>query len=95
MIEVGKLYLTKAHTSQQIGQTARVELRGTVSLTVYGSEGEADDITGSTDMTPASGALTEDFYYPFDTLPKYIAFVGTSDLIDVSGYDLTYIKDLV
>jgi hypothetical protein len=94
MYEVGKLYLTKAHTSANIGQTARVELKGTVNLIVYGSEGEATDITDETDMTPASGALTEDFYYPFDTLPKYIAFVGTSDLINVSGYDLTYIKDL-
>ena len=88
---VGKLYLTKAHTSANIGQTARIELKGTVNLVVYGSEEEKDTVA---ELTPASEALTEDFYYPFDTLPKYVAFIGTADIINVGGYDLTYIKDI-
>jgi len=94
MIEPNKLYLTKPHTSANIGQTARIELKGTVSLTVYGSELEPALLLTVADLTPVSDPLTEDFYYAFDTLPKYIAFIGTSDRINVAGYDLTYIKDI-
>lgn len=93
-IETGKLYLTKAHTSANIGQTAIIELKGTVSLTVYGSEKDESELAAVTDLTPASEALTEDFYYPFDTLPKYIAFIGTADRINVAGYDLTFVKNI-
>lgn len=94
MAETGKLYLTKAHTSANIKQVVSVELKGTVNLIVYGSEEEADDLDNVTDLTPASEALTDDSYYPFYTLPKYVAFIGTADRINVSGFDLTYIKDI-
>lgn len=91
MAETGKLYLTKAHTSQNIGQTALVELKGTVNLIIYGSQTEQDDVAS---LTPASLTLTDDFYYPTDTLPKYVAFIGTADRINVAGYDLTFIKNI-
>ena len=91
MAEVGKLYLTKTISLNNIGQTSRIELNGTVSLTVYGSEDEQANVAA---MTPVSEALTADFYYPFDTLPKYIAFIGTADRINVSGYSLEYVKDI-
>lgn len=94
-IATGKLYLATVHTINNIGQTARVELRGVTSVTLYGTDTEdTDSITDETDLTPVSEAITDDFFYPFDTLPRYIAFVGTVDLINVRGYDLTYIKDL-
>lgn len=94
MQEVGKLYLTKPHTSQDIGQTARIELKGTVNLVVYGSEEEESTLVNVTDLTPASDTITEDSYYPFDTLPKYVAFIGTADRINVGGYDLVFIKNI-
>ncbi|MDA3953114.1 MAG: hypothetical protein PF485_05675 [Bacteroidales bacterium] len=94
-IVTGKLYLTKAHSSSNIGQTARIELHGVTSVIVYGTENEPSTVTNAASLTPASEALTEDSYYPFDTLPKYIAFVGTVTTINVAGYDLTYVKDLV
>lgn len=92
--EVGKLYLTKAHTSNNIKQIASVELKGTVNLIVYGSEEEPSALVNVSDLTPISDSLTEDSYYPFYTLPKYVAFIGTADRINVSGYDLTYVKDI-
>lgn len=91
MAVVGKLYSVKAHSSANIGQTARVELRGTVNLVIYGSEDEPATVSV---MTPVSETLTDDFYYALDTLPKFIAFVGTADLINVAGYDLTLIGDI-
>lgn len=91
-ITVGKLYSVKASTSQNIGQTARLELKGTVNLIIYGSE---DMSLTQTDLTPVSEAITEDFYYPLDTLPTYVAFVGTADRINVGGYELTLVGDLV
>lgn len=94
MAQTGKLYLAKAHTSQSIGQTARLELHGVTSIIIYGSELEESALSDITDMTPATEELTEDFYYPLDTLPKYITFVGTATGINVAGYDLTEIKDI-
>ena len=93
-IETGKVYLTKAHTSQLLGQTARVELHGLTSIIIYGTEDEPGETIGVSDLTPATEELTDDFYYPLDTLPKYVAFVGTVTKINVTGYDLVYIKDL-
>jgi hypothetical protein len=93
--EVGKLYLTSTHTTANIGQTVSVEIKGTVNLIVYGTENDPSTVTDENDLTAASEALTYDSYYPFYTpLPKYIAFVGTADLINISGYELTYVKDL-
>lgn len=94
MIETGKLYLVKTHTTANIGQTAIVELKGNVSLVIYGTEEEPENVTDFNDLTPVSQALIADFYYPLDTLPKYIAFIGTADRINVAGYDLELIKDL-
>ena len=82
MLETGKLYLTKAHTSANIGQTARLELHGVTSVIIFGSELDDSVLDDITDMTPATEELTEDFYYPLDTLPKYISFVGTVDSIN-------------
>ena len=93
--EVGKLYLTKAHTVANIKQIASIEIKGTVNLIVYGTENEASTVTDENDLTAASETLTDDSYYPFYTLPKYIAFVGTADLINISGYELTFVKNLV
>jgi hypothetical protein len=90
-ITVGKLYSTLAHSSANIGQTARLELKGTVNLIIYGSE---DLQTSVANMTPVSETITDDFYYPLDTLPTYIAFIGTADRINVGGYDLTEIDDI-
>jgi hypothetical protein len=91
---VGKLYLANAHSSANIGQTARLELKGTVNLTIYGSEEAEEVLINVSNMTPVSEILNEDFYYPLDTLPKYVAFIGTADRINVGGYDLTEIKDI-
>ena len=87
-IAVGKLYSVKASTTFQIGQTARIELKGTVSLIIYGSE---EIQTSVANLTPVSEAITADGFYPCDTLPTYIAFIGTADRINVGGYDLTEI----
>lgn len=91
MLETGKLYSVKTNTLNDIGQTARIELKGTVNLIVYGSEDEQDTVS---ELTAVSEALTADSYYSFDTLPKYIAFIGTADRINVGGYILTYVKDI-
>jgi hypothetical protein len=94
-IETGKLYLVNPHSSQNIGKTARLELRGVTSVIIYGTdEKDTDSITDENDLTLVSEVITDDFFYPLDTLPTYIAFVGTVTLINITGYDLTYIKDL-
>ena len=91
-LATGKLYSVKASTSQQIGKTARLELKGSpLSITVYGSE---DPQTSVANMTPCTDELTESSYYTLDTLPTYIAFIGTATRINISGYDLTLIRDI-
>jgi len=91
-IETGKLYSAKAHSSANIGQTARLELRGTVSIDIYGSEDEPAALADMSLVT--TDTLAEDSYYALDTLPTYVSFVGTSDVINVGGYDLTLIDDI-
>jgi len=90
-IVVGKLYSVKPHTISNIGQTARLELKGSVNLIVYGSE---DIQTSVANLTPCCEAITADGYYPFDTLPTYIAFIGTATRINVGGYELTEIGNI-
>lgn len=87
MAAVNKLYSTKPHTSLNIGQVARIALKGTVNLIIYGSEVLPANVAA---MVPCSDALTADSYYPLDTLPPYIAFVGTATTIMVdAAYELT------
>lgn len=92
MATVGKLYSVLAHTSNNIGQTARLELRGTVSIDIYGSEELPATLSEMSLVT--EDTLVSDSYYALDTLPTYISFVGTSDTINVGGYDLTLIGDI-
>lgn len=91
-IEVGKLYSVKANVSQNIGQTARLELRGTVSIDIYGSEDKPATLAEMSLVTTET--LTDNSYYALDTLPTYVSFVGTSDIINVGAYELTLIDDI-
>lgn len=92
--EVGKLYLATPSSSANIGGRgmATIEIKGNVNLIVYGSEEAEASILAVSDMTPASDSIGADFYQTFYKLPKYVAFIGTADRINVTGYDLTEIK---
>ena len=92
MATTGKLYLAKPSCSENIGKTARLELKGaTLNVIVYGSE---DLQTSVANMTACTDALTDESYYTLDTLPTYIAFIGTADRINIGGYDLTLIGNI-
>ena len=90
-LETGKLYLTKPHTKANIGQVALLELNGVTSCTIYGSKDQQADVAS---MTPATEAITEDFYQTLSALPRYITFVGTVTRINIEGYDLVEIGDI-
>jgi hypothetical protein len=89
MIATGKLYSTAPSCSQNIGKTARLQLKG--SVRIYGSE---DLPAAIANMTPVSDTLTDSYYYALDTLPTYIAFVGTATVINIGGYTLTEIGNI-
>ncbi len=85
--EPGKLYLTR----DLVGKPTLLELKGNVSIQVFGSLNEKDTVA---DLTPQTYVLTEDEEYPLNGLPRYVAFIGTADRINVEGYGLTYVKDI-
>lgn len=87
MAEPGKLYLTK----DRLREPTLLELKGNVSIQVFGSLNEKDTVADLTIQTPL---LTDDEEYTLTGLPRYVAFIGTADRINVEGYDLTYIKDI-
>jgi hypothetical protein len=91
-IATGKLYSVKASTTLNVGKTARLELKGSpLSIIVYGSEELQDSVAN---MTACTEELTESSYYSLDTLPTYIAFIGTATRINIGGYDLTLVGDI-
>lgn len=91
MIQPNKLYFAKAHTSLNIGELILLELKGNVSIQIFGSKDEQDTVL---ELTPQTELLVEDFEYTLTRLPRYVAFVGTADRINIEGYDLTEIKDI-
>ncbi len=93
MIQPGKLYLTKAHTADDRGDPVLLELKGNVNIMIYGSLNEKDTVE---ELTPQiEEAITKDLEYTLTGLPRYVVFVGTADIINVQGYDLTFIKNIV
>lgn len=87
-----KLYLTRPHTSENIGDPCLLELKGSaVSIEIFGSKDETNTIT---ELTPQGEIIEEEGSYPLFALPRYVVFVGTADKINVEGYDLTEIKDI-
>ena len=72
-------------------QIVQLEISGNVNLEILGSFTETlvqSELLSAAKFT-SNGFQT--LYY----LPKYIAFVGTADKINVLGYDLTLIGNLV
>lgn len=88
----GKLYLARPHTSENIGDPCLLELNGNVSIEIYGSKDEVDTVS---ELTIQAEIIEEDGSYPLFGLPRYVSFVGTADRINVEGYDLTEIKDII
>ena len=69
-----------------------LELKGNVSIQVYGSKDVYLDLS---DLTVQTTLLTGDQERVLFTLPRYVAFIGTADRINVEGYDLLEIGDIV
>jgi len=93
-ILTNKLYRVQPNTSAENESPRLVEIKGNVNLTIYGTEEKEEDITAVADMTPASEAISADFYQALSNVPEYIAFIGTADRINLRGYDYKYIKDI-
>lgn len=83
----GKLYLTR----DRLSEPTLLELKGNVSIEIFGSLNEQNTVA---DLTSQSELLTVEKEYTLTGLPRYVAFIGTADRINVEGYDLTYIKDI-
>jgi hypothetical protein len=91
MILPNKLYLTKPHTTKNISAFVLLELKGNVNIQIFGSKNEKDTIS---ELTLQAEPFDKDGEYTLYRLPRYVAFIGTSDIIEIEGYDLTEIKDI-
>jgi hypothetical protein len=92
MIRPNKLYRTQAHTQYNKAARPLLELKGNVSITIYGSK---DEYLNLSDLTPQTALLTGDQERSLFALPRYVGFIGTADRINIEGYDLTEIEDII
>ena len=87
MYTVGRLYEVENSGQSVIGSEIPIRLiRATApSIVIYGSEQKPDTIADMQNIHTESTPLTVANYYRFNSLPRFIAFVGDVDDIEVSN----------
>lgn len=90
-LQTNKLYLASPHTKLNTAQNVPLELSGNVNLEIKGS---FEKTLVESELTFAA-AFSESGFQTLFYFPKYVAFVGTADKINVVGYDFTLIGDLI
>jgi hypothetical protein len=93
MYTVGKLYKVETTGRSVIGTEIPIRLISAVapSIIAYGSEQKPENIADMQDMASATSPFIVADYYRFNSLPRYIAFIGSVDDIEVSNCRLVEI----
>ena len=85
LYEVEDLFLKRNASSIPI----RIISAAAPSITIYGSEELPANIADMQDLASADSPFIISDVYNFNSVPRYIAFVGTADDIEVSNIKLT------
>lgn len=96
MYTTGKLYEVEESGQSVIGSEIPIRLISAVapSIVIYGSEQLPSAISAMQNIHTESTPLIVADYYRFNSLPRYIAFIGTVDDIEVSNCRLVEIDDI-
>lgn len=96
MYTTGKLYEVEESGQSVIGAEIPIRLISalTPSIVIYGSEQPPSAISDMQNIHTESTPLIVADYYRFNSLPRYIAFIGTVDDIEVSNCRLVEISDI-
>lgn len=90
-----KLYEVRNPQRRKAGDAIPIRfIGGTVSITIYGSEEKPDNISDMKDIASDDSPFVTADWYNFDSLPRFIAFVGTVTDIEVSNVALDLIGDI-
>lgn len=96
MYTTGKLYEVENSGRGSIGVEIPIRLISAIapSIVIYGSEQPPDAIADMQNIHTESTPLILADYYRFNSLPRFISFVGTVDDIEVSNCRLVEVKDI-
>lgn len=85
-MEVDKLYRTQRSNQTEV---AGLLLKGTVSVTILGSQSKPAAIADMVDITEDGVAITEEGAYAFLLLPEYIYVNGTLDKLENVNFSVS------
>ena len=90
MYDVDILYEVKNEKDKRVSSTIPIRIISAAapSITVYGSEELPADVADMKDLASADSPFIVADWYSFNSVPRYIAFVGTADAIEVSNIEL-------
>ena len=91
MATVNTLYRVRNSQVKTVLDSVPVQLGGTVSIDIVGSRTKPASLAEMTSIGPyVDDALliTEAGWYDFNSMPHYIAFVGTADVIEVDNVQM-------
>ncbi len=90
MYDTGRLYEVQETGRAKIGDKIPIRIidAGAPSIIIYGSEQKPVNVAAMADIASDVSPFIVADWYDFDALPKYIAFIGTADDIEVSNVRL-------
>jgi len=96
MYTTGKLYEVSKSGRPVIGNDVPIRIISALapSIAIYGSEQVPDAVSDMQNIHSESTPIIVSDYYRFASIPRYIAFIGTADDIEVSNCKLDEIKDI-
>lgn len=96
MYSTGKLYEVEKSGQGKAGDTIPIRIISAVapSIIIYGAEETPVSVAVMQDIASGDSPFIVADYYNFASLPRFIAFIGTADDIQVSNVRLKLIGDI-